>query len=51
VENNAAFQEALKEVAKIQQPVLNKISASIKVTLKCEVSEGCSCEEGLREWV
>jgi predicted ATPase len=34
VENNAAFQEALKEVAKIQQPVLNKISASIKVTLK-----------------
>jgi AAA15 family ATPase/GTPase len=34
VENDAAYQAALKAVAKIQQPVVEKISASIKDTLK-----------------
>jgi len=34
VESHAAYQDALKAVAKIQQPVLDKISASIKETLK-----------------
>jgi predicted ATPase len=34
VESDAAYQEALKAVAKIQQPVLDKISSSIKDTLK-----------------
>ena len=34
VESDAAYQEALKAVAKIQQPVLDRISASIKETLK-----------------
>lgn len=34
VEHDPAFQEALKAVARIQQPVLDKISASIKDTLK-----------------
>src|SRR5207302_5609296 len=34
VESDAGYLEALKSVAKIQQPVLDKISASIKETLK-----------------
>lgn len=34
VESDVAYQDALKAVAKIQQPVLDKISASIKETLK-----------------
>ncbi len=34
VETEVAYQEALKAIAKIQQPVLDKISASIKDTLK-----------------
>ena len=34
VESDAAYQEALRAVATIQQPVLDKISASIKETLK-----------------
>jgi predicted ATPase len=34
VESDAAYQEALKAVAKIQQPVLDRISSSIKDTLK-----------------
>ena len=34
VEDDAAYKEALKAVAKIQQPVLDKISSSIKETLK-----------------
>lgn len=34
VENEAAYRDALKAVAKAQQPVLDKLSASIKDTLK-----------------
>jgi predicted ATPase len=34
VETDANYQEALKAVAKIQQPVLDKISASIRETLR-----------------
>lgn len=34
VEEDAAYKDAMKAVAKIQQPVLDKISASIKETLK-----------------
>ena len=34
MESDATYQEALKAVAMIQQPVLDKISASIKETLK-----------------
>jgi putative ATP-dependent endonuclease of the OLD family len=34
VESDAAYKEALKAVANIQQPVLDKISSSIKETLK-----------------
>lgn len=34
VENDASYQEALRAVASVQQPVLDKISASIKDTLK-----------------
>ena len=34
VESDVAYQDALKAVAKIQQPVLDKISASIKETLR-----------------
>jgi putative ATP-dependent endonuclease of the OLD family len=34
VESDLAYQDALKAVAKIQQPVLDKISGSIKETLK-----------------